>query len=108
MNVLLRTGQASLHHDHIFHASGSNTTEARRVGVAIRYVAPSMKQVSGYRLLVSHVSGKDRYGHFEHIPAPAGRLLNEDWARAKRNADMKKDILYKGVTAELVKVYRRG
>jgi hypothetical protein len=108
VNVLLRAGQASFHHGHIFHASGPNTTNARRVGVAIRYVAPSMKQVSGDRLLVSHVSGKDNYGHFEHMPAPAGRLLAEDFAFAKRNADMKKDILYKGVKAELVKVNRRG
>ena len=92
----------------MFHTSGPNKMNSRRLGVAIRYVVPSMKQVSGHRLLVSHVSGKDRYGHFVHLPAPAGRLLNEDWARAKRNADMKKDILYKGVTAELVKVDRRG
>jgi len=108
VNVLLRAGQASFHHGHIFHASGPNTTNARRVGVAIRYVAPSMKQVSGDRLLVSHVSGKDNYGHFEHMPAPAGRLLVEDFAYAKRNADMKKEILYKGVKSELVKVNRRA
>ena len=108
VNVLLRAGQASFHHGHIFHASGPNTTNARRLGVAIRYVAPSMKQVSGDRLLVSLVSGEDRYGHFEHMPAPAGRLREEDWARAKRNADMKKDILYQGVKAELVKANRRG
>ncbi len=108
VNVLLRAGQASFHHGHIFHASGPNTTNARRVGVAIRYVAPSMKQVSGDRLLVSHVSGEDRHGHFEHMPAPAGRLLAEDWERARRNAEMKKEILYKGVKAEMVKVNRRG
>ena len=108
VNVLLRAGQASFHHGHIFHASGPNTTNARRVGVAIRYVAPSMKQVSGDRLLVSHVSGEDRYGHFEHMPAPAGRLLAEDWERARRNAEMKREILYAGVKAEMVKENRRG
>ncbi len=108
VDVLLRAGQASFHHGHIFHASGPNTTHARRVGVAIRYVAPSMKQVSGDRLLVSHVGGEDRHGHFEHIPAPAGRLQVEDFAYAKRNADMKKEILYAGVKAELVKENRRA
>jgi hypothetical protein len=108
VNVLLRAGQASFHHGHIFHASGPNTTNARRVGVAIRYVAPSMKQVSGDKLLVSHVSGEDRYGHFEHMPAPAGRLRTEDWERARRNVEMKREILYSGVKAELVKVNRRG
>jgi hypothetical protein len=108
VNVLLRAGQASFHHGHIFHASGPNTTNARRVGVAIRYVAPSMKQVSGDRLLVSHVSGEDRYGNFEHMPAPAGRLLAEDWDRTRRNAEMKREILYKGVKSELVKENRRA
>lgn len=108
VNVLLQAGQASFHHGHIFHASGPNTTNARRLGVAIRYIAPSMKQTSGTKLLVSHVSGEDRYGHFEHMPAPAGRLLAEDWEFARRNNDMKRDILYKGVKPDQVKVNRRG
>jgi hypothetical protein len=108
VNVLLRAGQMSLHHGHLFHASGPNATHQRRLGVAIRYVAPSMKQTSGEKLLVSLVSGEDRYGHFEHMPAPAGRLQAVDFAYAKRNADMKKEILYAGVKAELVKENRRG
>ena len=108
VDVLLRAGQASFHHGHMFHASAPNRTNSRRLGVAIRFVAPSMKQVSGDRLLVSHVSGEDRYRHFEHMPAPAGRLLTEDFDRARRNADMKREILYQGVKPELVKENRRG
>ncbi len=107
-NVLLRAGQASFHHGHMFHASGPNKTNSRRPGVAIRYVAPSMKQTSGDRLLVSHVSGEDRYGHFERMPPPAGRLLAEDFDHARRNTDMKREILYKGVKSELVNENRRG
>jgi ectoine hydroxylase-related dioxygenase (phytanoyl-CoA dioxygenase family) len=108
MNVLLRAGQASFHHGHMFHASGPNQTNSRRLGVAIRFVAPTMKQVSGDKLLVSHVSGKDGYGHFEIMPPPAGRLLAEDFDRARRNTDMKRDILFKGVKPEQVKENRRG
>jgi ectoine hydroxylase-related dioxygenase (phytanoyl-CoA dioxygenase family) len=108
VDVLLRAGQASFHHGHMFHASTPNRTSSRRLGVAIRYVAPSMKQVSGDRLLVSHVSGEDRYGHFEIMPPPAGRLLAEDFGRARRNADMKHGILYQGVKPELVKENRRA
>ena len=66
-----------------------------------------MKQLSGERLLVSHVAGEDRYGHFEHVPAPSGRLLAEDFDRARRNADMKRGILYKGVKPELMQGRRR-
>ena len=108
VNVLLRAGQASFHHGHMFHASGANTTNARRLGLAIRYIAPSMKQRSGDKLLVSHVSGKDEYGHFEVMPPPAGRLLEEDFERARRNTEMKQGILYKGVEAERVKETRRA
>lgn len=108
VNVLLRAGQASFHHGHMFHASGPNRTSSRRLGVAIRFIAPSMKQISGERLLVSRVSGEDRYGHFEHVPAPSGRLLPEDFERARRNADMKRAILYKGVKPELMEGRRRA
>ena len=108
VDVLLRAGQTSLHHGHMFHASGPNTTNERRVGIAIRYVAPSMQQTSGDKLLVSLVSGKDDYGHFEHMPAPAGRLLDEDFEYARRNTEMKKAILYRGVKADLIKDARRA
>jgi ectoine hydroxylase-related dioxygenase (phytanoyl-CoA dioxygenase family) len=108
VNVVLRAGQASFHHGHMFHASGPNETNSRRVGVAIRYVAPSMKQLSGDKLLVSHVSGKDDYGHFDVMPAPVGRLLEEDFDRARRNTEMKRGILYKDVKPELVKETRRA
>ena len=103
VNVVLRAGQASFHHGHMFHASGPNGTDSRRIGAALRYIAPSMKQVSGDKLLVSHVSGKDEYGHFNVAPRPAGRLLEEDFERIRRNMEVKRGILYKGVKPELVK-----
>jgi len=103
VNVVLRAGQASFHHGHMFHASGPNGTNSRRIGAALRYIAPSMKQKSGDKLLVSHVSGKDEYGHFNVAPPPAGRLLEEDFERIRRNMEVKRGILYKGVKPELVK-----
>ena len=103
VDVVLRAGQVSFHHGHLFHASGANATPARRVGVAIRYVAPSMKQVSGDKLLVQLVSGKDEYAHFNAVPPPADRLLDEDFERVRRNVEVKRGILYEGVKPELVR-----
>ena len=40
--------------------------------------------------------------------APAGRLLAEDFDRARQNADMKREIRYTGVKSELVKENRGG
>jgi hypothetical protein len=42
------------------------------------------------------------------MPPPAGRLTEEDFERARRNTEMKKGILYKGVESGLIKETRRG
>jgi Phytanoyl-CoA dioxygenase (PhyH) len=106
VDVILRPGQASFHHGHMFHSSGPNRSGVRRVGVAIRYITPSMKQKSGDRLLVAHVSGKDDYGHFTVAPPPAGRLLEEDFERCRRDVELKRGVLYEGVTPGLGRRYK--
>ena len=42
------------------------------------------------------------------MPPPAGRLQPQDFEFARRNTEMKKDILYKGVKDDLVKENRRA
>ena len=106
VNVLLKPGQASFHQGHMFHASGPNGTDDRRIGVAIRYIATSVKQTSGEKLILSHVSGKDDYGHYQIAPPPAGRLLAEDFDRIRYNNKAKRDILYQGVQPERIKKNR--
>ena len=108
VDVVLRAGQASFHHGHMFHASGPNKTSARRVATAIRYVAASMKQTSGDKLLVTHVSGKDAYGHFNVAPSPAARLQDEEFERVARDVEIKRAVLYDGVRADLIKKDRRA
>ena len=103
--VELQPGQASLHHGHLFHASGPNTTDDRRIGVAIRFIKPSMQQQSGDKPLVAHVSGEDRFGHFDVAGPPSGRLQEEDFERCRRDADIKRRILYEGGDADRGKRY---
>ena len=93
----LMAGQMSMHHGHLFHASGPNETDDRRIGCAIRYIKPSMKQETGDLSLVSHVSGEDLYGHFTVADAPKGRLLEEDFELCRRDAEIKRRVLYDGV-----------
>lgn len=97
VDVVLRPGQASLHHGFLFHSSAPNRTAKRRVGAALRYIKPSMRQKSGDRLLVAHVSGKDEYGHFDVAPPPAGRMLAEDFERCRRDTAIKRGVLFEGV-----------
>lgn len=39
----LQPGEMSLHHGRCFHASGANRSDDRRIGVAIRYVTPGVR-----------------------------------------------------------------
>ena len=87
-------GQASLHHGHLFHASGPNHSSDRRIGSAVRYIKPSMQQSTGDKPLVSLVAGEDRYGHFTIAGPPAGRLHEDDFARCARDAELKARLLF--------------
>ena len=94
--VTLKPGQASVHHGHLFHGSGPNTTNDRRIGSAIRYIKASMKQEDGTRSLVAHVAGEDRWNNFKVAAPPKGRLLDEDFELCRQDAMAKKHILYAG------------
>ena len=101
----LGTGQASMHHGHLFHSSGPNTTGDRRIGSAIRYIKPSMKQRTGDRSLVALVAGQDIYGHFTIVEPPKGRLLDEDFDLCRRDREIKRRVLYEGADANKGKRY---
>ena len=105
VNVILQTGQASLHHGHLFHSSGSNSTHDRRIGAAIRFIKPSMKQKTGDRSLVTQVSGEDRYGHFTVTGAPKGRLTEDDFELCRRDSQIKRLLLYEGTDGRIGKRY---
>ncbi|MED5406799.1 MAG: phytanoyl-CoA dioxygenase family protein [Pseudomonadota bacterium] len=97
VDVTLKPGQASLHHGHLFHSSGPNTTSDRRIGSAIRYVSTSMKQKTGDRTLVALVNGEDHYGHFNIAGPPQGRLAEADFELCRRDAKIRRRLLYEGV-----------
>jgi hypothetical protein len=94
--VELRPGQASMHHGHLFHSSGPNTTALRRTAPAIRYIKPAVRQAGGEKPLVAHVSGEDSFGHYEIAGTPADRLRKEDFERCRRDMEIRRKILYAG------------
>ena len=77
VDVVLAPGQMSLHHGRMFHASGPNASDGRRVGVAVRYIAPHVRQVVGARDFAALVRGADRHGHFVPVPPPAADFAPE-------------------------------
>jgi len=69
VDITLAQGDMSLHHIKILHGSPPNRSNGRRMGYAIRYVAPHVKQ-RGDMNSATLVRGEDRYGYFAKDPVP--------------------------------------
>jgi hypothetical protein len=69
--VALRPGELSLHHGLMFHGSGPNGSDVRRIGVAIRYVTPSVRQELGGVDYATPVRGDCSGATFLTLPVPA-------------------------------------
>jgi len=69
-NIEMRPGEISLHHVNIAHSSAPNQAEDRRIGIAIRYVTPRVKQVTGVPDSATLVRGVDLVGNFEAEKLP--------------------------------------
>lgn len=70
IDVTLRSGEMSLHHQKIFHASPANRADDRRIGLAIRYIPTHVRQVAIDDDSAALVRGTDEYGHFQLEPRP--------------------------------------
>ena len=96
VDVVLAPGQMSLHHGHTFHGSHANRSDDRRIGLAIRYITPAMRQVSGVKSHATLVAGEDRYGHFQLVPPPTELLDPADLDLALRAVRTSDTFLYTG------------
>ena len=68
--ITLEPGEVSLHHGRMFHASGPNSTDRWRLGLAMQYIAPGMRQIVAREDYAQLVRGEDRFGHFRDLPRP--------------------------------------
>ena len=93
--VELAPGEMSIHHGRLFHASDPNTTDDRRIGLAIRYIPTRMTQIGGADMCVTLCRGEDRYGHFELAPSGTGLLTPEDVARHREISERRRKVLYR-------------
>jgi ectoine hydroxylase-related dioxygenase (phytanoyl-CoA dioxygenase family) len=95
VKVPLCAGEMSLHHVKLAHYSGPNTTGDRRIGLAIRYIPPHVRQLK-VRDSATLVRGRDTGGHYALEPAPAADL--DASALAAHRAAMERQVaaLYSG------------
>ncbi|WP_085904946.1 phytanoyl-CoA dioxygenase family protein [Kiloniella majae] len=67
----LRPGQMSLHHGRLFHASGPNKSDDRRIGMAIRFVTPGVEHNSEQKDFGMLVRGSDKKGNWINVAPPS-------------------------------------
>lgn len=71
VDLVLKAGQASLHHGVTVHGSNPNRSTRRRCGMTLRFTRPDVKPVAGvFRDKPILLLGEDHFGHFEYVPRP--------------------------------------
>ncbi len=93
VGVPLAGGEISLHHIRTVHGSLPNTTGDRRIGLAIRYIVPHVKQTKA-RDSAMIVRGQDRYGHFDWEPEPAADMDAAALAAHREATQRQVNLLY--------------
>ncbi|MEK9672706.1 MAG: phytanoyl-CoA dioxygenase family protein [Rhodospirillaceae bacterium] len=93
----LQPGEMSLHHVLLAHASTPNTTDDRRIGLAVRFTAPHVKQANADGDSAWLVRGQDDYGHFLHETPPDADMSDAALAEHHRIMKLRQGVLYKGV-----------
>jgi len=96
VNIELQAGEMSLHHGKVFHSSNFNQSNYRRIGLAIRYITPNMKQTTNDKTHARLVAGKDAFGHFKLMNAPQNDLDPNDVAAVEQNKELTRKFLFAG------------
>jgi non-heme Fe2+,alpha-ketoglutarate-dependent halogenase len=69
VDVYLRPGETSFHHERTAHSSGGNFTASRRLGFTGLYIATSVQSTIGRRGALL-VRGEDTHGYWDEDPVP--------------------------------------
>ena len=91
----LEPGQFSLHHLLAVHASDPNRSDDRRIGVAIRYVAPHVQQIYAEGDSAWLVRGEDHFGHFIRETPPKADMDQAALKEHARILQVRQGVLYK-------------
>ena len=92
----LQPGQASLHHVMLVHGSAPNRSADRRIGYAIRYIPPHLRQIAGQQDSATLVRGTDRFGHFDRETPPDADLSPMALEQHKLITERQVKVLYRG------------
>ncbi|MEL7153583.1 MAG: phytanoyl-CoA dioxygenase family protein, partial [Pseudomonadota bacterium] len=80
----LQPGEMSMHHGRLFHASGPNSSDDRRIGLVIRYIRPDTPSSGKGRDYSMLMRGVDEIGARTHVVPPPGSFTPEKLALYER------------------------
>jgi len=93
MNIELQPGEMSFHHLAMVHGSARNNSGYRRIGYAVRYIAPHVEPVGRHETAML-ARGEDRYGHYDLEPRPQANLDSEAVAAFERAVAIRTSNFY--------------
>lgn len=96
----LAPGELSLHHVRTVHASDPNRSQDRRIGVAVRYITPDVRQINGAQDSAWLVRGEDRYGNFVLETPPKADMDPAALAERERVMQLRQGVLYQSVAGK--------
>lgn len=68
--MAVHAGQFSMHDTFLVHASGSNNTDYRRVGLGFSYIPTHARCTSSTRVTAALVRGEDKFNYYDDEPRP--------------------------------------
>jgi hypothetical protein len=83
VDIVLRAGEMSLHHLNAVHGSDCNRSNAKRIGFAVRYVAPEVRQALPHHAVIL-ARGSDEHHHYEHLDEAPSDDIEEGLASVAR------------------------
>ncbi|MEM7268857.1 MAG: phytanoyl-CoA dioxygenase family protein [Pseudomonadota bacterium] len=92
-DITLQAGEFSLHHVLLAHGSNPNTTDDRRIGLAIRYIPTTVRQTK-LRDAAVLVRGVDEFGHFDLLDGPKADLDEAALANHEDSSDRMRRAVY--------------
>lgn len=97
VDVVLDSGQFSLHHVRLVHGSKSNLSDMSRIGFAIVYMSTEVRQTSGNPDSATLVRGEDKYGNFTPEPAPTADFHPDALTFHAKTMAAARKIIYRAV-----------
>ena len=99
-DIVLASGQVSLHHGRTIHGSGPNSSDDRRIGFVIRYVNPKVMQEVAQKDYAMLVRGADRAQHFIHYAPPRTLFAPEHLALYEEMREAQKQAMMAGANKQ--------